>query len=246
MSRLASVLLAGVAALVAVPALAADLPAPVPSAPAPVPVVVTPPAPAVFDWTGLYVGANVGYAFGGHDEVAYDPTGGGPSVTFPDDLELHGLFGGVQAGFNWQFGNIVAGVEADFQLADIGDTIDTVQGFSLESQVDWFGTVRGRIGYAFDRALVYATGGLAYGHYSYEAFRTAGPTFVGGDDATLVGWTAGAGLEYAFTDNLSAKIEYLYVDLGSETFSFNGGTGPVTTNASANFHLVRLGINYRF
>jgi len=256
MSRSASVLLAGAAVLVAAPAFAADLPAPVPSAPAPAPVVITPAAPAVFDWSGLYVGANIGYGFGGSDVVALT-TGGGTTPAL-GELELNGLFGGVQAGFNWQFGAFVAGVETDFQLADIDDSFDlgvaapggpvaavAAPAGTITGNIDWFGTVRARLGYALDRTLIYATGGLAYGHYEVT-FAT--PAAVGSDEQTMVGWTAGAGVEHAFTDNISAKLEYLYVDLGAETFdlTFPAPAPTTTTAGSANFHSVRLGINYRF
>jgi len=249
MNRISTALLAGAALLVAAPAFAADLPAPVPSAPAPAPapVVVTPPAPAVFDWSGLYVGANIGYAFGGSDVVGVDPAG-----AFAGDageLELNGLFGGVQAGFNWQFGSVVAGIETDFQLASINDSLEATGPApavgTITGDLNWFGTVRGRVGVAFDRALVYATGGLAYGNYEVT-FDPTGPAAAVSDSQMLVGWTAGAGLEYGITDNISAKLEYLYVDLGADDYELGTGPGAFQTQGSANFHSVRLGVNYRF
>jgi len=241
--------LSAAVAVFAVPAAAwaADIPAPVVTAPAaPAPVVVVAPPPALFDWSGLYVGANVGYAFGG-ERVGVFING-----NFWDDLdeELHtrGVFGGVLAGYNWQFGNVVAGIEADFQLSRIADTIDVAVngnrfgiGAELDANIDWFGTVRARLGYAFDRTLVYATGGFAYGHYAYDIDAL---NYHAADIFT--GWTIGAGIEHAFTDNLSARLEYLYVNLGRDTFSGNFGGTTYSTTPTPMFHSVRLAVSYRF
>ncbi len=205
------------------------------------PAPVEPEAPVVlpFSWTGFYAGANVGYAFGGQDRVG---------IRNPDfigdigKLNPKGFLGGLQVGYNYQFDNIVVGLEADFQGAQIKDSvngsIDGTPGHA-RSDIKWYGTLRPRLGYAYDRFLIYATGGLAYGNIEYKLrFDDAG--FKSTD--TRVGWTAGAGLEYAFTDNLSGRIEYQYVDFGSHKIH---GAG-LTTDASPNFHAVRLGVNYKF
>jgi len=198
---------AAAAALLASPALAADL-------------YIQPAAPSligsasVVNWSGFYAGANVGYGWGKFEN-------GGVAV------DSKGLLGGVQAGYNYDFGGFVLGVEGDIQLADIryeaagGDII----------RIDSFGTLRARAGAAVDRFLPYVTGGLAYGRLTTEsmgATKTAGNT----------GWTIGAGLEYAATDNISVKAEYLYTDFGNIDYGF----GPVKTTA----HVLRAGLNYKF
>jgi len=178
-------------------AMAADLP----SRRAPAPIVAAVP---VFTWTGFYVGVNAGYGWNSDDEVTID------GVTFELDNE-GGFVGGAQVGYNYQIGSFVVGLEGDIQYADFGGDDDF-------SSSDWFGTARARAGVAFDRALVYATGGFAFA-----------------DDAN--GWTVGGGVEYAFTNNLSAKVEGLYVNLDTDT--------PVGSY-DAEFGVVRAGLNFRF
>ncbi|WP_448955302.1 outer membrane protein [Labrys neptuniae] len=212
-------------------AFAADL------APAP----VEPAAPVIlpFSWTGFYAGANVGYAFGGRDRVGiHNPTLIGNIGT----LNASGFLGGLQAGYNYQFDNIVVGIEADFQGAQIKDTVHGVIAGTdgrARSDIKWYGTLRPRIGYAYDRFLIFATGGLAYGNIDSKlSYGTA--AFSSSD--TKVGWTAGAGVEYAFTDNLSGRIEYQYVNFGSYTVR---GAG-ISTKASPDFHAIRVGVSYKF
>ncbi|MCK0196697.1 porin family protein [Ancylobacter sp. 6x-1] len=205
---------AAVALLSAVPAMAADL-----SQPYPVKAPVVAPLP-VFSWTGFYLGANAGYAWGsgnkGLNELDVDPSG---------------WLAGGQVGFNYQFGNnVVLGAEADLQGSDINDS----NGFyGVSSKLDYFGTVRARLGYAFDNVMPYVTGGFAYGHNKID--------YLGWDESkTHTGWTAGAGVEYAFNNNWTAKIEYLYVDLGDEYYS------NIDAKAGINSNIVRAGINYKF
>jgi outer membrane immunogenic protein len=205
---LASVALLGFAGA----ASAADLP--VRSAP-PAPIVAAVP---VFTWTGFYVGVNAGYGWNANDSI----TVGGVRFDLDDE---GGFVGGAQAGYNYQIGSFVVGLEGDIQYADFGgdDRFDfDGDGIADDdfNNSDWFGTVRARAGVAFDRALIYATGGFAFA-----------------DDAT--GWTVGGGLEYAFTNNLSAKIEGLYVNLDQDD-NFLG------IDNDAEFGVVRAGLNFRF
>ena len=189
------------------------------------PVRAAPPAPIiaavpVFTWTGFYVGVNAGYGWNANDSI----TVGG--VTFDLDDE-GGFVGGAQAGYNYQIGSFVVGLEGDIQYADFGgdDRFDFDGDGILDDDFntsDWFGTVRARAGVAFDRALIYATGGFAFA-----------------DNAT--GWTVGGGLEYAFTNNLSAKIEGLYVNLDQDD-NFPG----LDLDNDAEFGVVRAGLNFRF
>lgn len=177
--------------------------------------------PMPYDWTGLYAGINGGYAFAGDDRI-------GIAGVHVGDLSLNGLFGGVQLGYNHQMESIVLGVETDMQLADIDDFHP-----DASDQIDWFGTTRLRLGVAADRALFYVTGGLAYGGGNYKELVT--PV---SKDYSRLGWAAGAGLEYAMTDHLSVKGEYLYANFGR----FDVGQ----TIATPDFHSVRLGLNFKF
>ncbi len=165
----------------------------------------------------------------------------------------YGGFGGGQIGYNFQSGSFVFGVETDFQGGTISDRVSglTVNGndFGSRESIDWFGTVRGRVGYAFGRVLVYGTGGVAYGGVREGAFATNGANAVSfGNDSTQVGWVAGGGVEYKITPSWSLKGEYQYIDLGSQTLNGIDTTGASVTAAGLenSFSTVRLGLNYRF
>ena len=193
---------------------AADLP--MRAAPPAAPFIAAAP---VFTWTGFYVGVNAGYGWSDDDNDA---------VALADEDDDGGFLGGAQVGYNYQIGSFVVGLEGDIQYVDFGregvfnfrDEQGNARQGEFESS-DWFGTVRARAGVAFGQALIYATGGFAFA-----------------DDAT--GWTAGGGVEYAFTNNLSAKIEGLYVSLDADNddgFDFDN---------DVDFGVVRAGLNFRF
>jgi outer membrane immunogenic protein len=210
-SRLIHIGLA-IAALLAVPvaAQAADL-GPAPSYKAPAYV-----APSYFSWSGFYVGVNAGYGFGKAD------AGGGA------DVDPSGFVGGGTIGYTLQTGLWVWGIEGDFDYSAMKDEVG-----GLEVKAPWFATVRGRIGYAgWGNLLPYITGGAAFAKLEVDAGAA------GSDSDTRVGWTLGAGLEYALWSNWSVKVEYLYADLG--TYDIGGGDVDFTTN------IVRAGLNYRF
>ena len=243
---LASVALFGFAGA----ASAADLP--VRSAP-PLPMIAAVPAST---WTGFYVGVNAGYGWqGSNDNSIFVPAG--TFVTAPaasgvvtyGDNEGDGFVGGGQVGYNYQIGQIVLGVEADLQWADLGGDNGVAlvpAGFppsfvpaGTAGGLEWLGTVRARVGFAFDRALIYATGGFAFA-----------------DDAT--GWTVGGGVEYAFTNNLTLGLEGRWVNLngddngtflGTETVA--GAVQPVYAATSNNdrdneFFIARAKLNFKF
>jgi outer membrane immunogenic protein len=203
---------------------AADLP--VRSAP-PAPVVAAAP---VFTWTGFYAGVNAGYGWNANDDDVVIPGVG----TFEVDDE-GGFAGGGQIGYNHQIGSFVLGAEADIQYADIGgdNDFDGILNGDDGDDESWFGTVRARAGVAFDRALVYATGGLAYGEVSNG--------FSSSDDVS-VGWTIGGGVEYAFTPNLTAKVEGLYVNLEQD----DDDVPVVAGQDETEFGVIRAGLNYKF
>ncbi|MGC1465757.1 MAG: outer membrane protein [Pseudolabrys sp.] len=211
---------AGLLALaVASPSSAADLPRPAYKAPAYV--------AAPFSWSGFYVGLNAGYGWGTSNWSAGGVTTG--------NFDTKGWLGGGTIGYNLQTGVWVWGLEADLDYSTIKGTDGTG---CCETRNTWLGTARGRIGYSFDRWLPYITGGAAFGGVKM--------TPVGGtsESKTRVGWAAGAGLEYAFLGAWSAKIEYLYADLG--TSSCDATTCGVATDVKFKTNIVRAGVNYRF
>lgn len=204
--------------------------------------VSTPPAAPieqpVFTWTGFYVGLNGGGAFGGDDKFGLHS--GDTFLGKFGKIEGSGFFGGGQIGYNYQVDpNWVIGLEADFQGANIHDTV-TNDGAHGSSKINWFGTLRPRVGYAYDNTLFYGTGGLAYGHIDYKGSLDGVGSF--SEDKTKAGWVLGAGVEHAFTDNVTAKLEYQYVDFGS----FTAGGDALSSKATADFHSIRVGVNYKF
>ncbi len=172
------------------------------------------PAPAnIYNWSGFYAGANLGYEWGKVSNSSTNPAG---------------VAGGLQGGYNWQNGHFVFGGETDIQVSGADDTFAPWK-FSNP----WFGTLRARGGYAMSNILVYATLGLAYGDVKVE-------TGALDENKTQIGWTGGLGMEVGFTPNWSAKVEYLYMDLGSRAYTITG----VENGLSAS--MLRLGVNYHF
>ena len=219
---------------------AADLP----SRYAPPPIIAAVP---VFTWTGFYVGAQVGYGWNANENDIVLPTG---FVVQRGDFgdSGDGFLAGVHAGYNYQIGSFVIGVEGDvegvFGDDDDGDVVVIGPGGGVFTNyglagnaLDWQGSIRARAGFAFDRALIYATGGFAFGGVSGSF-----GLLDSGDD-NLTGWTLGAGIEYAFTNNLTTRLEYRYT-------TFDGGNN-VFNNVSLGsndieFHTVRAGLSYKF
>jgi outer membrane immunogenic protein len=208
----------------------------------------TPPTP--YNWSGFYLGAEGGGVWG-NSQYTYDVPGFGP-VT-PNYGVSGGLFGGT-AGFNYQLSHLVLGVEGDLSWTDAKGSAHNLplHGDPLiisNTDEHWLDTVRGRLGWASDRWLVYATGGWAVARV--EAFTDASavvPPAVSPDiTQTRSGWTAGAGIEYAFAGPWSAKIEYLYMDFGKQSLFPSGEfldyDGRSLTLSQS---VVRVGVNYRF
>jgi outer membrane immunogenic protein len=150
-----------------------------------------------------------------------------------------GVVGGT-AGYNAQFGSWVLGVEGDLDWSNIGGTANVPGCPGCGVQNNWLGTARGRVGYAFDRFMPYITGGAAFGNVD-----ATHPGFTGAS-STQVGWAAGAGLEFAVMNNVTAKVEYLHYDLGSFTCGLNCGNGIVNDQVSFSADAVRGGVNIRF
>lgn len=264
--------LAAIGALLAAPAMAADLRMPVKAPPAPI-------AP-VFSWTGFYIGGNVGGSWGDVPEVFNLPAapasplvpGGIAAFSVSNTAHSTSLIGGGQIGFNYQINQIVLGAEADLDwrhnsndfscpvVSPTGCVPASASILSLHDEQNWLGTVRGRLGIAFNRVLLYGTGGLAYGNVQHTLNETQ-LTGIGGttlasmilsDNTTRTGWAAGVGAEYAITDQWSIGVEWLHVDLGSTTLNNPGVTINTVafTPSSATFtdrsDIVRGRIDWRF
>jgi outer membrane immunogenic protein len=224
--KINSILRAGVAAAalftVSFAAHAADLPRGPYKAPAYV-------APSYANWTGFYVGANVGYGFG---KSNWDAPAVSPSPK--------GILGGLTVGYNFQTGTWVWGLEGDIDYSGMKGSADCAGG-TCETKLNWLATARGRLGYAgWNNFLPYLTGGAGIGN-----IKATSP--FGDASKTQIGWTLGAGLEYAMWSNWSVKLEYLYVDLGKfDCGASCSGVVGVTDNVSFNANIVRAGVNYRF
>ena len=198
------------------------------------------PAPAASPWTGAYVGVNAGGGFGRATDPTVTPVTGA--------IESGGVLGGVQVGYNQQVGGFVLGLEADYALAHVkGDVSASPPAFGLtgtataQSKLDSFGTVRARAGVAMNSALLFATGGWAFGR---NTITLSGSSFAAvSDTQSMSGWTLGGGVEYALMQNMTAKLEYLYADLGKTTFY----KGQWAQNEISNkVNIIRAGVNYRF
>jgi outer membrane immunogenic protein len=206
----------------AAPVHAADLSvAPIYKAPPMVPV------PA-YNWSGFYVGVNGGGAWGTSNWST-------PSNSF----NLSGGQVGGTAGMNWQAGRAVFGLEGDVDWSGVRGRAAPTLCPGCATNNDWLATVRGRAGYAFDRFMPFVTGGLAVGDIRATAPGAAGAT------QTNAGWTVGGGVEFALTNNLTAKAEYLHVDLGNMNCGFSCGVAT-GNNVSVREDIVRGGVNYRF
>ncbi len=213
----------GLLALIAVPASAADLPRQ--QMPYKAPAYVT-----AYNWTGFYLGAHGGYSWGSSDSV-----------------DLRGGFIGGQIGYNWQgVGSPwVFGIEVDSAWADFGRTTSFFTPFgalSLSSEANYVGSARGRVGYAFDRTLLYVTGGLGWINNELAVNATVGPFTAGISDSKMhIGGVVGAGVEHAFAPNWSGKVEYIYAMYNSQNYF--GGLGGALA-ADADTHSLRVGVNY--
>lgn len=181
----------------------------------------------LYDWNGVYVGATVGYSWTGIDYSG----GGAPAI----DRTLEGALLGAHIGYNYQNGNWVFGVEGDVRH-DFNESRFAVGGTTYEAETEWGGSVRARIGYAIDRTLIYGTGGYAFTRASLEDVG-AGLS----DKETFHGWTIGAGVEQAFTDNVIGRIEYRYADYDkSNIFGVPGSDGDIDS------HSVMVGVSWKF
>jgi outer membrane immunogenic protein len=217
------------------------------------PAMISVPTPTL-SWTGFYAGLNLG---GGWAHTTTDFSAGGTAFATAKN-HLTGAVGGAQLGYNWQNGRGVFGIEADLQYTGLDGRLDAPScpaaicgvetSASYRQKMPWFGTVRGRVGYAADTWLIYATAGYAYARLETEASASAGALSASVTrDETRSGLAAGGGVEIAFSRQWSGKLEYLYLDLGKRdhVWAFSG-LPTVTESSHAYANIVRAGVNYRF
>jgi outer membrane immunogenic protein len=219
------------------------------------PATPLPPETSVYlGWSGFYLGLNAGGGIA-NVESAFAVLGNPAFASVNNSLS--GAIGGGQAGFNWQTGVAVLGVETDFQASGLkgGLTAPCAGGLcalglnaTYNQKVPWFGTARGRLGVAASGWLIYATAGYAYARLETDAFASAGPvSALARFNETRNGWTAGGGIEVAIAPSWSAKLEYLYLDLGRTTIGILlTGLPTITDDARFTVNVVRAGLNYRF
>lgn len=206
-------------------------------------------AQEAFTWTGAYVGVQAGYGLGSTDKNYPAVNGlfnGAFRTDIPFDYNLDGFLGGIYAGYNYQVGDsVILGVDADLGFNKVaGDITDFEDGSrEFQTRFKWSGAARARVGYAMDRFMPYLAGGFAFGKYE-DAFERAVANYRVGDSKTAVGWTLGAGTDYAFQNNLILRAEYRYTDFGTDTLRIPDFVLPYSS--SVEVHDVRLGISYKF
>ncbi|HEU0083356.1 MAG TPA: outer membrane beta-barrel protein, partial [Bradyrhizobium sp.] len=240
-------ILAGAAALLGtvVSAQAADMAVKAPYLKAPVAMV--------YDWTGFYIGVNAGVGIGRDYTRLAIPGGASFEASY---LNPQGGFGGGQVGYNWQvpnsfFGGLVFGVEADIQGTGMRDSFTCLLGClpalnaNFNQRLDWFGTVRGRVGIATGPVLTYVTAGWAYGSVKTTLTETVGTTAAFSSNQNRGGWTWGSGVEASLGGNWTGKIEYLWFTLGDrlDLFTLNGFPQAMSTDVRE--QIFRVGLNYR-
>jgi outer membrane immunogenic protein len=226
-------------------AFAADLP---PPSPPRAPAIYVPVVAPIYNWGGFYVGINGGWGFASGNSTATITTGPLAGLTGTGSGSINGGLAGGQIGANYQIDALVLGIEGDFDWSGQKRTDSFACGaactISETVKLSWIATIRGRVGYAIDRVLLYATGGVAFTHASDNATATGFGTIFNAS-STNAGWTIGAGAEVAFAQNWTAKVEYLYI---GTNVSQSGALLGFNISETAKIHdsLVRAGINFKF
>jgi outer membrane immunogenic protein len=218
-------------------------------------------APAPFSWSGFYIGAHVGGAWGTvESEIPFDNGG-----VFPvSSHTINGFVAGGQVGWNWQVNPwLVFGVEGQFSWTDLKGSTPCIVVFKCTTEVNWVGTLAGRVGYTFDRTMLYVKAGVAWADSDYLIDLSLFPgVFSATASETRTGLMLGAGVEYAFLPNWSAKLEYNYMDFDTDNLGFAANLnigrcneessvaqvcrGTVNADVTQKIHLVKFGVNYRF
>jgi outer membrane immunogenic protein len=208
------------------------------------------PASDRYSWTGCYLGAHVGYGWG--DPTNTDNPGSAWFAGAPIKVDTDGVIGGGQLGCDYQAtSNLVIGIEGSGSGADLNGSANVnapLASVAAKVDTDWLATLTGRVGVSFDRSLIYAKGGAAWAEDKYSGVWTVlGFTGAVSAKETRTGWTVGGGWEYALWKSLSAKIEYNYLDFGTDRVSFPAGAfGTYVGDIDETIHVVKVGLNYRF
>jgi outer membrane immunogenic protein len=216
------------------PSLAADLRIPLKAPPV-----------QLFSWTGFYLGANIGWGWGNDSTTEY-LTGTNTLTGLSWNYKPSGLIGGAYAGANYQIGAVVFGVESDIEATGInGGFHDVLLGGAGDTRVAWQGSFRGRLGFAIDKTLFYGTGGLGLADISHT-YKNLSALTTEETSGLRTGWTAGAGVEMAFTEHLLVRAEYRYSDFGKYRFDSVVTFPGLTGEQQPTFNTVRVGAAYKF
>ena len=198
-----------------------------------------------FSWTGMYIGGQVGFGWGNDHLLEYF-TATNVFTNFEKRYDTKGLLGGVYGGFNYQMGNTVLGLEADLESVRVnGGWIDPPVFGAGHSTINWQASVRGRLGYAINKVLIYGTGGVSFGDVSHT-YTNLFTGIVETTSTVRTGWTAGGGLEYAFTPNILVRGEYRYTDYGISRYDSITSFPGLTGTQEPRLHAVRVGAAYKF
>ena len=200
-----------------------------------------PPYISRFNWTGAYAGAQVGYGWA-DTEASTGPVLG---LNQTYDYESEGFTGGFHGGYNLQRQGFVYGIEADIDFADLdGSSVGSLGTLSHQTEVNWIGSLRARVGFAADRTLFYVTGGWAFGEVDVTQRSVVGPAISATFTDIRHGWTLGGGVERAVTNNLTARLEYRYTDLGD--YDVSNSVLSALDNSDVTIHAIRAGVSYKF
>lgn len=204
-----------------------------------------PPPPPAFSWTGFYIGGQVGYQWGESDDPFL--SNGAATLAAPEYAHNdEGVVGGAHAGYNLQFDQFVVGVEGDVDGSSYEGSV--AFGPTIEkTEIPIEGSFRGRLGFAFDRVLIYGTGGLALASVEGSFSAPTVSTLSASGTQGRAGWTAGGGIEYAITNNWSVSAEYRYIDLGRATYSFAGlGLPDIYLSKRITKNIATVNFSYKF
>jgi len=216
------------------------------------PVYKAPPAPIAYSWTGCYLGIEGGGNWGQSRHTSAGlPNPANAGLPIDNTFDLSGALVGGTVGCNYQINSWVMGIENDASWANKSGSANDIPPFNVaavsQTSEKWIDTLRGRLGFTWNRALLYGTGGAAFAGTSVTV---CGPFVCASDSRSRVGWVAGVGLEYAAWENVSLKIEYLHADFGTERYIDPPVIGPATTivtrDVSLTDDIVRAGVNWRF
>ena len=212
---------------------------------------MAPALPSFYNWTGAYVGAQLGYSWG--QDTTTELLTANRAFINAFDYHPDSAFGGVHAGFNYQMGSFVVGIEGDIDLMNARSGFHdpslvrspTDPGGLVRAEQDWQASIRARFGFAFDRVMIYATGGVAFSEFKY-AYHNPLAGFGEGGSFSRTGWTVGGGVNYALTNNLILGVDYRYTDYGKFDYVANSAFLGLTAEQSPVTHQVRASLAYKF